>query len=124
MQFIPRLSSTSINNKHLHKTRARLRGRRRHRPARSASDETLCLLGPCSAPYFPFIRLVLSPQTTGTINSSPRALIKATILPTLTRLGPYSGGRVHLWLVTRDRRCRPPLLCPLSLHQLALPSCD
>lgn len=50
MQFIPRLSSTSINNKHLHKTRASLRGWRRHRPARSTSDEvTLKKPSVCSA---------------------------------------------------------------------------
>lgn len=39
MQFIPRLSSTPINNKHCHETRAGLRGRRRHHPARSTSDQ-------------------------------------------------------------------------------------
>lgn len=44
MQSIPRLSSTSINNKHLHETRASLGGSRRHRPARSTSDETHSLL--------------------------------------------------------------------------------
>lgn len=39
MQSIPRLSSTSINNKHHHETRAGLGGWRRHRPARSTSDQ-------------------------------------------------------------------------------------
>lgn len=39
MQFIPRLLSTSINNKHHHETRAGLGGWRRHRPARSTSDQ-------------------------------------------------------------------------------------
>lgn len=60
MQFIPRLSSTSINNKHLHETRAGLRGLRRHRPARSTSDETPCLLGPYWAPHLFSTRLVFS----------------------------------------------------------------
>lgn len=58
MQFIPRLSSTSINNKHLHESRAGLGGFRRHRPARSTSDETPCLLGPCRAPHLLSTRLV------------------------------------------------------------------
>lgn len=39
MQFIPRLSSTSINNKHHHETRASLGGWRRLRPTRSTSDQ-------------------------------------------------------------------------------------
>lgn len=39
MQFIPRLSSTSINNKHHHETRASLGGWRQHRPACSTSDQ-------------------------------------------------------------------------------------
>lgn len=74
MQFIPRLSSTSINNKHLHKTRAGLRGLRRHRPARSTLDETPCLLGPYWAPRLLSTRLVFSrwdPQAQSLLMPSP-----------------------------------------------------
>lgn len=74
MQFIPRLSSTSINNKHLHKTRAGLRGLRRHRPARSTLDETPCLLGPYWAPPLLSTRVVLShwdPQALSILMPSP-----------------------------------------------------
>lgn len=48
MQFIPRLSSTPINNKHCHETRAGLGGWRRHRPARSTSDQIPFQRCPCT----------------------------------------------------------------------------
>ena len=86
MQFIPRLSSTSINNKHLHESRASLGGRRRHHPARSTSDATLCLLGPYAAAAFAFRMTCLPlPRPPGAIFTyAPSHLSKAAALSALT----------------------------------------
>lgn len=113
MQFIPRLSSTSINNKHLHKTRASLRGWMRHRPARSTSDETLCLLGLYRTLHLLSTRLVFScwdPSTIFTYAFSYLSKLQRYQL-WQRRLSAYGGGREHLWLMTRDRRSRPRFLC-------------
>lgn len=114
MQFIPRLSSTPINNKHLYETRASLRGWRQHHPARSTSDETLCLLGPYWARHSLSTRLVFSCwEPPGTIFTYAFShLSKLQLYQFWQRpLSAYGGGREHLWLLTRDRRSRPRFLC-------------
>lgn len=124
MQFIPRLSSTSINNKHLHETRASLRGWSRHRPARSTSDETLCPLGSHRMSHLLSTLLVFSCW-------DPRRnlyLCLSKLYQLLLRwLSARGGGREHLWLMTRDSRSRPRFLCVCnapSFHQPALSSLD
>lgn len=125
MQFIPRLSSTSINNKHLHETRASLRGWKRHRPARSTSNETLCLLGPYWTPH-------LLPHYLSSVAETPRCNLYLCLSKlyqvSLRWLSACGGdGREHLWLMTRDRRSRPRFrhACDTpSFHQPALTSVD
>lgn len=118
MQFIPRLLSTSINNKHLHETRASLRGWRRHRPARSSSDELLCLLGPHLSTAFAFhttcLQLLRPP---GTIFTYAFTYLSKLQLYQLwqRRLSAYGGGWEHLWLMTRDRHSCPRFLCASDL---------
>lgn len=131
MQFIPRLSSTSINNKHLHETRASLRGGRRHRPARSSSDELLCLLGPRWALHLLSTRLVLSCW-------DPQA--QSLLMPSHTyqSYSFISSDRgVSVLMVVAESTCgswqetdtpvqdsSAPLMRPLSFDQLALLLCD
>ncbi len=132
MQFIPRLSSTSINNKHLHETRASLRGRRRHRPARSTSDETLCLLGPHWAPHLLSTGLVLSswdPQAPSLLMPSRTyqscCFINSDRDPSVLTVAAEStcGSWQETDALYQDSSASL-MMRPLSFHQLALSSCD
>lgn len=112
MQFIPRLSSTSINNKHLHETRASLGGWRRHRPARSTSDETLL-----SAQH-----RICFPQDMSSVAETPGhnlylcllALIKAAVLSALTET-PQCLQRWQRAPVAHDKRQTLSSEIPLRL---------
>lgn len=112
MQFIPRLSSTSINNKHLHETRASLRGWRRHRPARSTSDETLL-----SAQH-----RICFPQDLSSVAETPGhnlylcllTLIKAAVLSALTET-PQCLRRWRRAPVAHDKRQKLSSEIPLRL---------
>lgn len=131
MQFIPRLSSTSINNKHLHKTRAGLRGLRRHRPAHSTSDETPCLLSPYWAMHSLSPRLVLSRR-------DPKAQSFLTPPRTYQSSGFIMSDRdPSVLTVVAESTCgswqetdalvwdsSAPVMCPRSFHQtMWLKSC-
>lgn len=113
MQFILWLSSTSINNKHLCETGPSLGGWRRHRPARSTSDEALCALGLCRARHLLSTRLVFRCwEPPGTIFTHAFSHLSKPQLYQLwrRRLSPSGGGREHLWHMTRDRHYRPRFL--------------
>lgn len=86
MQFIPRLSSTSINNKHHHETRAGLGGRRQHRPARSTSDQIPCQWGPYTelSNGFPLGLFSVAGTPRHNLYSCLLAHIKAAFLSSLT----------------------------------------
>lgn len=131
MQFIPRLSSTSINNKHLHKTRAGLRGLRQHRPACSTSDETPCVLSPYWAMHLLSTRLVLScwdPKAhsllmpfrtyqSSSFITSDRDPSVLTVVAEST-CGSWQETDALVW------DSSAPLMCPRSFHQpMWLKSC-
>lgn len=110
MQFIPGLSSTSINNKHL-KTRATLRGWRRHHPARSTCDVALCLLSLGLSTTFAF-HTTSRPQLLrppGTVFTCVFTYVSKLQLYQLWQrcLSAYGSGWEHLWLMTRRRQSHP-----------------
>lgn len=128
MQFIPRLSSTSINNKHLHKTRASLRGWRRHRPARSTSDETLCVLG-----LYCTVHRICFPHDLSSVAETPAQSL-LMLSRTYQSCSVISSDRdVSVLLVVAESICGSwqetdalaqdssvSLMRPVSFHQLAL----
>lgn len=121
MQFIPRLSSTSINNKHLHETRARLRGRD------GTAQHALLLLQPsvCSAPHLLSTGLVFSCRDPP---APPRhslylcllARIKAASLSAVTET-PQCWRCWHTAPVAHDKRQTLWSVVPRSLRCLRYP---